>query len=379
MADKRDFYDVLGVPRDASDDDIKKSYRKTAFKYHPDKNPGDAEAEARFKEAAEAYEVLSNPEKRARYDQFGHAGMDGMGGGGGFHSNEDIFSAFQDIFGGGDGGSFFDMFTGGGGRRQAGPAPGASLQARVSLTLEEVKEGVTKRLSVQRRELCGMCEGNGAAKGTRPEMCTTCGGRGAVMQSSGFFSRRVSCPNCMGKGKIIKSPCKGCGGQGLVKKPVEIAVRIPAGIDDGNEIRCAGEGEPSTEGGERGHLYCHVSVEPHPHFRRRGRDLYATWTLSISEAVLGARPEIPTLGGRAELRIPPGTQPGEIFRLRGQGLPDLRGYGSGDLYVEVTVDIPKKLSDKEQEIFRSLASEEEKRRAKGGSRGFFKKVKEIFE
>lgn len=375
MADKRDFYDILGVPRDSDESDIKKSYRKTAFKYHPDKNPGDAEAEAKFKEAAEAYEVLSNPDKRARYDQFGHAGLDGMGGGGGFHNSEDIFSAFQDIFGGE--GGIFDMFTGG--RRQRGPAPGASLQARVSLTLEEVKEGATRRLSVQRRELCGGCDGLGAAKGTRPEMCGTCGGQGVVMQSSGFFSRRVSCPHCVGKGKIIKSPCKDCGGHGLVKKPVEIAVRIPAGVDDGNEIRCAGEGEPSTEGGERGHLYCHVSVEEHEHFRRRGHDLHATWPLSISEATLGTKAEIPTLGGRAELKIPAGTQPGEIFRLRGQGLPDLRGYGTGDLYVEVTVEIPKKLTDKEREIFQSLAGEEESRRAKSDGKGFFKKVKEIFE
>ncbi|MAB88279.1 MAG: molecular chaperone DnaJ [Planctomycetes bacterium] len=375
MTQKRDYYDVLGVARDAPEPDVKKAYRKTAFKYHPDQNPGDAQAESKFKEAAEAYEVLSDATKRARYDQFGHAGVEGMGNGGPqFQNADDIFSTFQDIFGG-DGG-IFDMF--GGGRRQAGPAAGASLQARVSLNLEEVKEGTSRKLSVKRRELCGTCEGNGAAKGSRPEMCTTCGGLGVVMQSSGFFSRRISCPQCVGKGKIIKDPCGDCTGQGLVKKSVEITVRIPGGVEDGTEIRCAGEGEPSTEGGPRGHLYCHVSVEAHEHFQRRGRDLYCAWELSISAAVLGTKVEIPTLGGRAELKIPSGTQPTEVFRLKGQGLPDLRGYGVGDLYVQVSVSVPKRISDREKQIFHSLA-EEEGKKDDGGGRGFFKKVKEIFE
>ncbi|MAG55997.1 MAG: molecular chaperone DnaJ [Planctomycetes bacterium] len=374
MAQKRDYYEILGVPREAGEDEVKKAYRKTAFKYHPDKNPGDLASEAKFKEAAEAYEVLSDPNKRSRYDQFGHAGVDPSmgGGGGGFSSAEDLFSS---LFGGE--GGIFDAFFGGGGRRQQGPAAGASLQARVSLTLEEVKEGTTRRLSVKRRELCTACNGNGAKEGTRPDMCTTCGGRGMVMQSSGFFSRSVTCPHCMGQGKIIKNPCDDCSGQGLHKKSVEITVRIPAGVQDGTEIRCSGEGEPSTEGGTRGHLYCHVTVEPHEHFQRRGRDLYGTWSITISQAALGTRVEIPTLGARADLKIPPGTQPAEIFRLRGQGLPDLRGYGTGDLYVQIDVDIPKKLNDREKSLMEDLAVEEEKRRK--GPTGFFKKVKEIFE
>ena len=376
MTQKRDYYDVLGVPRDAPESDVKKAYRKTAFKYHPDQNAGDAQAEAKFKEAAEAYEVLSDGNKRARYDQFGHAGVEGMGNGGAqFQNAEDIFSTFQDIFGG-NGGIFDNMFTGG--RRQAGPASGSSLQARVSVTLEEVKDGTSRKLSVKRRELCGTCEGIGAAKGSPPEMCTTCGGLGVVMQSSGFFSRRITCPQCVGRGKIIKNPCGDCAGQGLVKKPVEITVRIPAGVEDGTEIRCAGEGEPSTEGGARGHLYCHVSVESHEHFQRQGKDLYCAWDLSVSEAVLGTKIEIPTLGGRAELKIPAGTQPAKVFRLRGQGLPDLRGYGIGDLYVQVSVSIPKRISDREKQLFQSLAEEEGKQPG-GGGRGFFKKVRGMFE
>jgi len=376
MADKRDYYEILGVPQDASPDDIKKSYRKTAFKYHPDKNPDDAEAESRFKEAAEAYEVISDADKRARYDRFGHAGVDAQGGGAGFQNAEDIFDAFQDIFGGQ--GSIFEGFFGGG-RGPRGPSPGASLQARVEVSLEEVREGTSRKLSVKRRELCDGCSGTGAATGTRPETCGTCQGRGMMMQQSGFFSRSVTCPHCMGQGKIIRDPCHTCRGQGLLKKPVEITVRIPAGVENGTEIRCSGEGEPSAEGGPRGHLYCHVSVDGHEHFQRRGRDLYCSWSIGISEAALGTTAEIPTLGGRhAALKIPAGTQPDEVFRLRGQGLPDLRGYGTGDLYVKLSVDVPKRLSDREEELFKALSEEENKRRKKG-SKGFFKKVKEIFE
>jgi len=269
------------------------------------------------------------------------------------------------------------MFTGGGRRRQAGPAAGASLQAHVAVTLEEVKEGATRDLSVKRRELCDTCDGGGAAAGSKPELCTTCGGQGVVMQSSGFFSRRVTCPSCTGRGKIIRDPCRPCGGQGLVKQSVEIKVRIPAGIESGTEIRCTGEGEPSTEGGPRGNLYCHVTVEPHDHFQRHERDLHCLWELGVPDAVLGTAIEIPTLGGRAELKIPAGTQPGERFRLRGQGLPDVRGYGTGDLYVQITVSIPKKLDDRQRELYQQLAEVESKRRDKGGS--FFRKVKEIFE
>jgi molecular chaperone DnaJ len=373
MATKRDYYEILGCARDAEPDDIKKAYRKIAFKFHPDKNPGNADAEAKFKEAAEAYEVLSDSEKRGRYDRFGHAGVDANSGG--FRSSEDVFSAFQDIFGGE--GGIFDMFTGG--RRRAGPASGASLQAQVTITLQEVKDGTERTLSVKRRELCDPCGGTGAAKGTRPDLCTTCGGRGMVMQSSGFFSRSVTCPRCMGQGKIIRDPCASCGGQGLVKSPVEIRIPIPAGIEDGNQIRLRGEGEPSQEGGARGDLFCQVAVEPHEHFRRQGRDLVCGWSISVSDAALGTKVELPTLGGRAELKIPAGTQPLEVFRLRGQGLPEMNGRGTGELYVQIAVEIPKKLSDREKELFEELAKEDTRRRKKGAT-GFFQKVKQmIFE
>jgi molecular chaperone DnaJ len=245
------------------------------------------------------------------------------------------------------------------------------------VTLEEVKNGATRDLSVKRRELCQTCEGNGAAKGSRPDLCTTCGGRGVVMQSAGFFSRRITCPSCTGKGKIIHDPCGSCSGHGLVKQSVEIKVHIPAGIENGTEIRCTGEGEPSTEGGSRGNLYCQVAVEAHEHFQRHERDLHCMWELGVPDVALGTSVEIPTLGGRAELKIPPGTQPGERFRLRGQGLPDLRGYGTGDLYVQILVTVPKRLNDRQKELYQQLAEVEGKRREKGGS--FFKKVKEIFE
>lgn len=376
MSDKRDYYEVLGVSRDADQDAIKKAYRKLAFQYHPDKNPDDAAAEEKFKEAAEAYEVLSDQDKRGRYDQFGHAGVGGPGGGGaGFRSAEDIFSAFGDIFGGGGGGGIFEQMFGGGGRR-AGPSAGTSLQARLTLTLEEIRTGTTKTLAMKRRELCGTCDGNGAAPGTRPEMCTTCGGAGQVTQQQGFFAMRTTCPTCRGAGTIIKDPCKSCGGQGLEKQKREIEVRVPAGVDEGMELRVPGEGEPSTEGGPRGHLYCHIEVKEHPTFTRHGNNLLCEAPLPISDAVLGTKIEVPTLEGRADLKVPAGTQPGTVMRMRGLGLPEVRGHGVGDILVRVTVEIPKKLDDREREIFQEL-------RDRGGAKktgsGFFRKVKELFE
>ena len=367
MAGQRDYYEVLGIARDASEDDIKKAYRKAAFKYHPDKNQGDAAAETKFKEASEAYEVLSDSQKRGAYDQFGHAGVDPSSGG--HRSADDIFSAFQRAFGD------FDIF-GGGQPRHTGPEPGASLQAQLTISMKEVLTGTTRKLNLNRRELCERCKGNRAEPGTKPEMCTTCGGAGAVVQSQGFFSMRRTCPHCAGQGVKIKNPCRTCSGQGLVKKKKEIEIRIPKGIQDGNEIRLPGEGEPSTEGGPRGHLFCRIHVEPHSWFRRRGRDLEAVVGLPLTKVVLGGTVEIATLSGRAELKIPPGTQPGEVLRLKGQGLPELRGYGTGDLYVRIQVDIPKRLSDRERSLFQELAGEESK---KTQPKSFFRKVKEIFE
>ena len=368
MSDKRDYYEVLGIDRDAGEQDIKKAYRKLAFKHHPDKNPGDNDAERKFKEAAEAYEVLSDPARRTRYDQFGHAGVQGGGGGPGFESVDDIFSAFGDIF---------DIF-GGGTRRSSGPAPGASLQDEVTISLLEVKTGAERVLQIKRREACDTCGGEGAAPGTKPERCSTCGGHGVVVQAQGFFSMRRTCPRCQGRGSWIAKRCPACSGAGLHAKDCEIKVRIPPGVEDGQQLRIAGEGEPSLEGGGRGHLYCNINVAEHETFLRRGRELLTEVRLSVAQAVLGATIEVPTLEGRAETKIPAGTQPGEVFRLRGQGLPDLRGYGTGDILVRAQVQIPTRLSDREKELFGELASLDPKS-ANKPSKGFFKKVREYFD
>lgn len=364
---------MLGVARDASEDDIKKSYRKLAFKHHPDKNPGDKDAERKFKEAAEAYEVLSDSEKRQRYDHYGHAGVEATAGA---HSAEDIFARFQEMFGGA--GGIFEMFTGGMGGRRSGPEAGASLQASVELTLDEVRTGAARTLAVKRRELCDQCQGSGAKSGTSATTCDVCRGAGVVVQSQGFFSMRTHCPRCMGKGQVIKSPCARCDGEGLQKKPVEIQIRVPAGVEDGTELRVAGEGEPSTEGGPRGHLYCHIAVKEHPTFLRRGRDLFCEVDLPVVHAVLGTTIEVPTLGNGAELKVPAGTQPGSIFRLRGQGLPDVRGHGPGDILVRVQVEIPERLSDHERTLFEQLRGEDGMKGRKK-DKGFFRRVREIFE
>jgi molecular chaperone DnaJ len=377
---KRDFYEILGVERGASGEDIKKAYRKLAFKYHPDKNPGDAEAERRFKEAAEAYEVLGDEEKRRRYDQFGHAGVDGMAGAGsgGFRSAEDIFSAFRDIFGGGGGEGIFDMFGGRQGRQQRqGPEPGASLQATVEVSLEEVLRGTVRRLQVRRRELCEGCQGTGVRGGGRPETCRTCDGHGVVVQSQGFFSMRTTCPHCHGRGRVVRDPCRSCGGQGLAKKAVEIEIRVPPGVEDGTELRVPHEGEPSPDGGARGHLFVHIRVAEHEVFLRHGTDLLCETEVTAADAALGTTMAVPTLDGRAELKIPAGTQPGTVLRLRGLGLPALRGHGRGDILVRVLVRVPGRLSERERQIYESLRAEE--RRGAGAARGLFRKVREFFE
>ncbi len=378
MAKKRDYYEILGLERGASEDDLKKAYRKLAFKYHPDKNPGDAAAEAKFKEAAEAYEVLSDDQKRARYDQFGHAGVEAHAQGGGpqGRSAEDVFSAFRDAFGGE--GGFFDMFGGGARRgRTRGPEAGASLQATVSVTLEEVLTGTTRRLSVKRRELCEGCRGTGVKGGGKPATCSTCEGAGAVLQSQGFFSLRTVCPTCQGRGKVVRDPCPKCDAEGLTKKPVELEIKIPPGIDEGTELRIANEGEPSQEGGPRGHLFVHLQVQDHPVFLRRGSDLLCEAEVEVAQAVLGASIEVATLDGRADLRIPPGTQPNTVLRLRGQGLPELRGGQRGDILVRLAVLIPTRPSEKERTHYEALLRED--KTAKPGGKGFFRKVREIFE
>ena len=369
-AGKRDYYEVLGVPRDASEDDIKKAYRKVAFKLHPDRNPGNKDAETAFKEAAEAYEVLGSADTKARYDQFGHAGVDGSGVHG-FSNLNDIFSAFSDIFSG--------FGFGGGGGRQAGPEAGQSLQVALELTLEEVRTGVKHKIGLKRGETCEDCKGTGAATGTKPEMCRICQGHGQVIQSQGFFSVRRTCPECQGAGKLIRKPCRGCDGHGLVRKSVEITVSVPAGVEDGSQLRVANEGEASTQGGRRGHLYCQIHVREHKIFVRRGRDILCEGRVSFTQAALGASLEIPTLEGKATLMVPAGSQPGDVLRLRGMGLPDVHGRSAGDLLVRVQVEVPKKLSDRETKLLEELAEIRGDASARETPKGLFTKIKQWFD
>jgi molecular chaperone DnaJ len=370
-AGKRDYYEVLGVPREASEEDIKKAYRKLAFKLHPDRNPGSKEAETAFKEAAEAYEVLGSPDTKARYDQFGHAGVDGSGVHG-FSNLNDIFSAFSDIFSG-------FGFGGGQSARSAGPEQGRSLQVQLDLTLEEVRTGVKRKIALKRGELCEPCKGTGAEPGTRPESCKLCQGHGQVIQSQGFFSVRRACPECQGKGSVIRKRCRACDGQGLVRKSVEISVSVPAGVEDGAQLRVTGEGEASPEGGHRGHLYCQIRVREHKIFVRRGRDLLCEGRVSFTQAALGATLEIPTLEGKVGMNVPAGSQPGDVLRMRGLGLPDLHGRSAGDLLVRLQVEVPKKLTSREEEILKELAQIRGEEETRGTPKGIFTKIKQWFD
>ncbi|TVR44416.1 MAG: molecular chaperone DnaJ [Planctomycetota bacterium] len=374
---KRDYYEVLGVSREASADEIKRSYRKLAMQYHPDRNPGDKEAETKFKQAAEAYEVLSDDAKRQRYDQYGHSGVDGMGHAGrGFSSMEDIFQSFGDIFGGG-GGSIFESFFGGGGGGRSGPAAGASLKIGIELTFREAVFGVTKTIDLRRHEVCDTCHGSGAKPGTKPTTCQTCGGVGQVRQGRGFFVVQTTCPTCHGRGTIITDPCESCHGEGLISRKVQIKVPIPAGIEDGSRLRVSGEGEPSREGGPRGDLYVYISIKADDIFERHGDDVVCRVPVGYAQASLGADIEVPTLEGKAKLKIPPGTQPGEILRMRGQGVPN--GYGRrGDQLVVVNVHVPKKPAGRHGELLRELA-DLEATSIEEANRGFFDKLKSLFE
>ncbi len=374
--EKRDYYEVLEIARDASEEDVKKAYRRLAFKYHPDRNQGDRAAEEKFKEAAEAYEVLSDAGKRRQYDQFGHAGMAGAG----FHGFEnvgDILSRFADVFGGGGAGSIFESFFGFGGGRSR-PDTGASLRAEVTVTLEEAARGVEKTLAVKRRELCTECGGSGAKAGTKPETCRTCRGAGQVAASQGFFSIQTACPACHGQGRVIRQPCGPCRGAGLALGKAEITIRIPAGIDDEQQLRVAGEGEPSPGGGGRGHLYCTVRISPHPFFTRRGDDVLCEVPITFPQAALGDSIEVPTLDGLVNLKIPRGTQPGDTFRLRGRGVANVHGRGKGDHIVIARIEVPKKLSSAEEALLRKLG---EAAGADGGAGapGFFQRVREYFQ
>lgn len=361
-----DYYDILGVSRSASPEEIKKAYRKLAMKYHPDKNPGDKGAEDKFKEAARAYEVLSNQEKRQRYDQFGHQGVDGPAGfgGAGFHDIDDIFSSFGDIFG--------DLFGGGGRRRsrRQGPQRGMDLRYYLEVDLEDVIEGTKKEISFEMEKSCDDCSGSGAAKGSQPVTCSACGGAGQVVRQQGFFSLATPCGACQGSGQVIKNPCGTCRGSGRVAAQKKLRVNVPAGVGDGTQLRLSGEGEPGKLGGPSGDLYVEVRVRPHPEFLRKETDLYALKEISYLQALLGAELEVRTLRGHTRLKIPPGTSPGEVLVIEGEGVPSLRtGRKVGNLLYEIKVQFPKKLSKKEEKLLREIA--ENKKEAVADKKGFF--------
>jgi molecular chaperone DnaJ len=370
---QRDYYEILGVSRGASDTDIKKAYRQLALKYHPDKNPGDAEAERRFKEVSEAYDVLSNPEKRRLYDQYGHEGMTARGyAGPSFRSVDDIFAQFSDIFGG----SIFEDFFGGArrGRRGARGRAGSDLRVELELNFEEVATGVQKRIELKRQVACETCSGSGAKQGTHLETCPTCGGHGRVHQSSGIFSIQRPCPQCGGEGVYTPSPCSDCRGQGTVARGREVSVDVPAGIHDGTQLRLSGEGNSGARGGPEGDLYVLIRVRPHELFERHDDDILCEVPITFSEAALGCHIEVPTLRGKAKVSIPAGTQSSEFLRLKGQGFPNLEGYGVGSQLIKVVVETPTKLSAKARKWFEELQQIEKEERGKG-KRSFFKRRK----
>ena len=369
---KRCYYEVLGIERSASEREIATAYRRLAVRFHPDSNPGDEEATEKFKEAAEAYEVLSDAQKRSRYDQFGHAGVDGAGGDPHFTDVNDIFEAFGDIFGGG---IFGDIF--GGGRRR-GPQRGADVKVEVTLTLEEAAAGVTRTVDVRRHILCDTCRGSGARAGSSPETCHRCGGSGNVVQSAGILRVQTTCPSCRGAGAVISDPCPDCRGQGRVPKKSTIDVVIPPGVDNGDTVRVREEGEPSPNGGPPGNCLCVIRVRPHKLFEREGTHLILRLPITYSQAALGATIEVPTLSGREELTVPRGTASGEVFRLRGKGLADPRGRaGKGDLHVQTVIEVPKKLSKRQEELLRDLAEVEHKE-VSPERKSFFAKLADYF-
>ncbi len=339
---KRDYYEVLGIEKVATIEEIKKSYRKLAIKYHPDKNPGDKTAEENFKELGEAYEVLCDQQKRALYDQYGHGAFDrrsgGFGRAGGFH---DPFEVFREVFGGAS--IFEDLF--GGGRRDPSQAErGDDLRYDMEITFEEAAHGCEKEITVTKPERCDVCHGSGAEAGSQTRTCPTCGGRGQVISSRGIFSIAQSCPHCQGAGRVIDKPCKGCKGAGRREKTGKIKLRIPAGVDTGSRLRSAGNGEAGFRGGPSGDLYVVLHVKPHEIFQRDGDDLLCEVPVGFVQAVLGADIEVPTLAGKASLKIPAGTQPGTMFRLKGKGVKNIQGYGHGDLHVRINVEVPTHLS-----------------------------------
>jgi molecular chaperone DnaJ len=380
MANKRDYYEVLGLERNANAEDIKKAYRRLAVQHHPDKNPGDKKSEERFKELSEAYEVLSDPQKRPMYDQFGHAAAQGgMGGGpGGFQGGFEGFGSVNDIFGD----IFGDLFGGAagargarGGRRRGG-RPGADLRTAIDISFEEAAFGAEKVITIPRNVRCDTCEGSGAKPGTQPESCAQCGGRGEVSFQQGFFAITRPCPRCNGAGQTIASPCSNCRGSGAVQKRSQIAVRIPAGVDSGQRLKLTGEGEPGTHGAMPGDLYVTINILPHDFFTRDEFDVICEVPITFAQAALGAEIEVPTLEGKVKLKIPAGTQSHKTLRLKGKGLERLGAYGRGDQLVRVIVEIPTRLSSEQKDLLKRF--EETGGECNPMHRGFFEKVKNIF-
>ena len=356
---KRDYYEILNVSRNVSESELKKAYRQLALKYHPDKNQGDNDAEDKFKEASEAYEVLKDPEKRNIYDQFGHEGLKGRGFSG-FQGFDDIFSSFGDIFG--------DLFGGG------HQSTGHDLRLNVSINFTEAVFGTEKKVDVSKHAECKPCNGSGAKPGTRPQVCSTCRGKGRVVRSQGFFSMSSPCPACHGAGQIITEPCRDCRGEGRVLEKKKISVNIPAGVDEGSRLRLRGEGESGPGGLPPGDLYVFIHVAAHEHFQREGVNIYSRLSLSFSQAALGANIEVPLLDSKTQvISIPAGTQPGQNYRVPGAGIPNLRGHGRGDHIIQLMVETPKKLNKRQKELFHELA-EIDGKPAKDTLKGFFQKL-----
>jgi molecular chaperone DnaJ len=369
---KKDYYEVLGVNRDASDDELKKAYRKLAMKWHPDRNPDNPKAEEHFKEANEAYEVLTDASKRAAYDQYGHAGVDptaAAGAGAGFGSFSD---AFGDIFG--------DIFGGGGGRTRSNVYRGADLRYNLEISLEEAARGTETRIRIPAMEECATCHGSGAKPGTSPTTCTTCGGHGQVRMQQGFFSIQQTCPKCHGSGKIVASPCATCNGAGRIKQHKTLSVKIPAGVDEGDRIRLSGEGEAGVNGGPSGDLYVVIHIKPHAVFQRDHNDLHCEMPISFTIAALGGEIEIPTLDGYAKIKVPAETQTGKVFRLRGKGIKGVRSSTQGDLMCHVVVETPVSLTARQKELLQEFEAinQKDSGRHNPKAKSWMDKVKEFF-
>jgi len=380
MSNKRDYYEVLGVAKNASKDDIKKAYRKLAMQYHPDRNPDNKEAEAKFKEASEAAEVLMDDDKKSRYDQFGHAGVNGgsggFGGAGGFQGD---FADFGDIFGD----IFGDMLGGGRGRGRRGGRsqgrPGDDLQMNLDIDFSEAAFGIEKTISINKNVKCDTCNGTGAKAGSSPTTCDYCHGHGEIRRQQGFFTVASTCPKCNGSGQMIKDPCGSCNGIGKKKKKVDLQVKVPAGIDNGQRLKLSNEGDAGSNGGPNGDLYVVINIKPHEIFERDEFDVHCTVPISFSQAALGAEMEVPTLSGKVALKIPAGTQSGVKMRLKGKGIQRLGGYGVGDQIVSVHVETPTKLSSEQKDLLKRLAEIETTANSNPMSRGFFDKVKDLFQ